>query len=74
MVNMILYQVQLEAYDDIYSLEVLTDDYDAVYMAKNHMTEITGKDWSCAHVGCLARIGEENSVKKVVRLTNDSNQ
>jgi len=67
---MILYQVQLETRDKIYSYEVWTSDHDAVDRARAHLATLIGADQAAlAHKGGYAEIGYQPGRKKVeVRL------
>lgn len=55
---MILYQVQLETREKIYSYEVWTSDHDAVDRARNHLAGLIGADKAAlARKGGYAEIG-----------------
>ena len=55
---MILYQVQLETREKIYSYEVWTSDHDAVDRARAHLATLIGADQAAlAHKGGYAEIG-----------------
>jgi len=59
-----IYQVLLELDDEMWNLEVYTDDFNADEMACNFMAASRGEKWKSAHVGGMSCIGDDYLIKK----------
>jgi hypothetical protein len=63
-----VYSVQLEVENDIFQYEVLTNDFDAVDLARLHLSYIIGDEAWTVHMGGYSETGFEADGEPTVHV------